>query len=190
METDRTLVRACLRGDTRAWETLVHRYERLIYSIPRRCGLGEEDSADVFQTVCVRLLENLERLRDQEKLASWLITTANRESWRVKKLRQRSVSLSETGDEDSGVSPLENLPATDPLPHEVVARLEDEQIVREALQQITDRCRRLLTLLYHTDPVPAYSEIGAQMGMPEGSIGPTRMRCLQQLRKALQKHGF
>src|SRR5207253_7902824 len=63
MDSDRPLIRACLAGDRQAWETLIRRYQRLLYAIPIRCGLSEDDAADVFQTVCVRLLENLEKLR-------------------------------------------------------------------------------------------------------------------------------
>src|SRR5919198_4154865 len=77
-DSDRPLVQACRAGDRRAWETLVRRYERLLYAIPLRCGLSEDDAADVFQTVCVRLLENLEKVRDEQHLTGWLITTAKR----------------------------------------------------------------------------------------------------------------
>src|SRR5215510_5741988 len=80
---DRALVRACLKGDTDAWEALILRYQRLIYSIPIRAGFSPVDAADIFQSVCVKLLEKLSTLRKQEKISSWLMTTTTRECWRL-----------------------------------------------------------------------------------------------------------
>jgi RNA polymerase sigma factor (sigma-70 family) len=185
-EGDRALVRACLAGDRGAWESLVRKYSRLIYSVPRRCGLGEEDAADVFQTVCLRLLQSLEGFRDQDRLSAWLITTANRESWRVKGQAHRHAAPSP----DDEPSAQEALPASDPLPQEVLLRLEDEQLVRQAFEGLGERCRVLLELLYYRDPAPSYLEVGERLGIPQGSIGPTRARCLQQLKKLLEGIGF
>src|SRR3990172_8770825 len=80
--SDSHLIQACLRGDEHAWESLLERYERLIYSIPRRYGMAEHDAAEVFQNVCITLLGQLDRLRDHEKLGAWLVTTTRRECWR------------------------------------------------------------------------------------------------------------
>jgi len=101
-EDDRTLVRACLDGNRRAWETLIQRYQRLLYAIPQRCGLSEDDAADVFQTVCLRLLQNLGNLRDERSLTSWLITTASREAWRVRRQRRRELAGIGTGGAGQG----------------------------------------------------------------------------------------
>jgi RNA polymerase sigma factor (sigma-70 family) len=169
---------------------LVRRYERLVYSIPRRCGLHEEDAEDIFQTVWVKLLENLEKLRDEDRLAAWLITTTQREAWRVRRQSRRSVPFSATGPDADGELALDELPATEPLPHDAVVRLEEEQTVREALGEMGERCRTLLGSLYFTDPPLSYAEIGGRLGVPEGSIGPTRARCLQQFKKLLEKKGF
>src|SRR5205814_9331612 len=76
--TDGDLLRRCQTGEERAWDALLRRYERLIYSIPLRCGLNEEDAADVFQFICIQLLNNLERVRDEEHLTAWIITLAKR----------------------------------------------------------------------------------------------------------------
>ncbi len=187
--SDRALIRACLGGERAAWEALIARYRRLIYSVPLRCGLGEDDAADVFQTVCLRLLENLERLRDQERLASWLITTASREAWRVQRLRRRDRPLSDGGPEEGGEEAA-SVPDPGLLPSEAAERLEDAHLVRQAFEELGDRCRRLLGLLYYTDPVPPYAAVAEELGMPEGSIGPTRARCLQQLGKILKGRGF
>jgi RNA polymerase sigma factor (sigma-70 family) len=189
-EADSALVRACQAGDRRAWETLIRRYQRLLYAIPIRCGLSEDDAADVFQTVCVRLLENLHKLRDEEHLTGWLITTARRESWRVQRVRRRDTPLGSDDPEDAGESPLDNLTATDLLPQEEAMRLEEEQLVRGAMEELSERCRTLLGWLYHTDPPPQYAEIARRLNVPVGAIGPTRARCLQQLKRILQRHGF
>jgi RNA polymerase sigma factor (sigma-70 family) len=192
-ENDRVLIRRCLDGDRAAWRDLILRYQRLLYAVPLRCGLTEEEAADVFQTVCVRLVEHLERLRDQERLASWLVTTANRESWRVKQRRDREApwpSSGGDGETDEAGDAFEQLPDTARLPGEALQRLQEDQLVREALEELGERCGKLLRLLYFTDPAPAYVEIGRELGMPEGSIGPTRARCLQQLKKRLETRGF
>jgi RNA polymerase sigma factor (sigma-70 family) len=186
-ETD--LIRDCLAGDRTAWEALIHRYRRLLYSIPLRRGLSEDDAADVFQNVCVKLYQNLHQLQNSDGLMRWLITTTTRESWRVLKQSRRHEPLLEPGPDQQGDSPLETLPATDPLPHEVVIRLEEEQKVRQAIEQLGERSRELLQLLYWTHPAPSYAEIARRMGIPEGSIGPTRARCLQGLRKILESEG-
>ena len=102
---DPALVAACLAGDGRAWEAVVDRYGRLVYSIPRRAGLSEADADDVFQAVFVALLRALPGLRDQARLSSWLITTARRESWRVSaRVRAGGVELDEAIAEDSPAS--------------------------------------------------------------------------------------
>lgn len=189
-DSDRPLVQACLAGDRQAWETLIRRYERLLYSIPLRCGLTEDDAADVLQTVCLRLLENLEKLRDETHLTGWLITTAKHESWRVQRQKRRQVSLDEVSDGSGGAVAIDLLVAEDPLPHEAVVRLEEEQTVRLALRELGDRCRILLELLYQQDPPPSYAEIARRLDVSEGAIGPTRARCLQKLKKVLESMGF
>jgi len=189
-DVDRSLVRACQAGDREAWETLILRYQRLLYAIPLRCGLSEDDAADVFQTVCVKLLENLEKLRDEQHLTGWLITTAKHEAWRVHRLKRRHAALDYSATEGSGEDGLDTLPAPDPLPHEAAVRLEEEQLVRVALGELGERCQTLLRWLYHTDPALPYAEIAARLNVSVGAIGPTRARCLQQLRKVLHRMDF
>ena len=188
-DSDRSLVQACLDGDRRAWEALIRRYQRLLWSIPQRSGLGEEDAADVFQTVCLRLVQNLPKLRDERSLTNWLITTATREAWRVRRWRRREQEAGLAGgssEEDAAGS----LPAEDPLPDEAVMRLAEEQLVRMGVAELGEGCRTLLELLYQVDPPLAYAEIAERMRVPVGSIGPTRARCLQKLKKILQQAGF
>ena len=182
-------MRGCQSGDRQAWETLILRYERLIYGIALRSGLSEDDAADVFQTVCLRLLENLEKLRDDGHLKGWIILTAKHESWRVHRLkrRQQSFSDSETEETADGIA---SHPATDPLPLEALIHLEEEQMIRMGIEEMGDNCRLLLRLLYHTDPPSTYADIARTMNISEGAIGPTRARCLQKLKKILLDMGF
>jgi RNA polymerase sigma factor (sigma-70 family) len=185
--SDRALVRACLGGDRKAWEELVRRYERLIYSIPRRAGMPADDAADVFQTVCLRLFQNLESLRDVDRIAGWLRTTATREVWRLQRkgARDQPWSALSSGDGSGAEDAAERVQDPSALPQELVERTEEEQEIWEALLTLGERCRKLLGLLYYAEEQPSYAEIAASLAMPEGSIGPTRARCLTQLRKKL-----
>ena len=97
---DRELIVACLDGDSTAWETLITRYQRLIYSIPMKARLSPDDASDIFQSVCLKLYEKLSTLRDHERVSSWLITTTTREVWRVA-ARNRRNATSASGDEES-----------------------------------------------------------------------------------------
>jgi RNA polymerase sigma factor (sigma-70 family) len=183
METadDAALVRACRQGDALAWETLVRRYQRLIYSIPRRAGLGEDLAAEVFQQVCVTLLAHIQRIEQPERIGAWLATTARRESWR----QSRRSSASDPLPQDEDGAPALQLVDADPLPDEQIERLERQHAVRLALQTLDERCRTLLTALYFAPTPPSYTALAASLHLPEGSIGPTRARCLQKLRRAL-----
>ena len=176
--SDPELVQACLAGDRAAWDEVVARYGRLVYAIPFRCGLDASDADDVFQNVFTILLRRLEGLRDQTRLSSWLITTTYRESWRHSREKRRGGPL----DEDlvhEGAPPLEE-----------VVRGEREQQVREALSALDDRCQALLTALFLDPDEADYATIADRLGMPIGSIGPTRARCFRKLETALAELGF
>jgi RNA polymerase sigma factor (sigma-70 family) len=183
-DDDATLLRACRDGDAEAWELLVRRYQRLIYAIARRSGLSEELAGEVFQRVCMSLLKYLPSIEQPERLGAWLATTTRRETWRL--LRQENRVPGATTDEEEAQLVMDNAP----LPDEVFERIERQATVRRALGEIDERCRTLLTLLfYRAEPAP-YSEIAAAIGVPEGSIGPTRARCLQKLQRALEKYDW
>lgn len=183
-ESDETLLRACRQGDQAAWERLIRRYQRLIYAIPRRAGLNEDLAAEVFQRVWVTLVEHLNRIEQPNRLGAWLATTARRESWRQLRTQSSANALPE-GDDDAET--LATLPDPAMLPDEVLERLERQHLVRRALSTLDERCRALLTLLFYTQDPPSYAEIAGSLGIPEGSIGPTRGRCLQRLRQALEQ---
>jgi RNA polymerase sigma factor (sigma-70 family) len=183
--TDGDLVAACLDGNSSAWETLIHRYQRLIYSIPIRKGLSAVDSADVFQSVCVLLLEKITTLRDHEKIASWLITTTTRECWRVA-AQWRRETPSQTRDDGDDRDPLADIAAAQPMADQESSRLEQQQILRQAVDALPERCRKLISMLFYDKDDPSYADIARHLKMPVASIGPTRARCLEKLRKGLE----
>ena len=173
---DAELVARCAAGDERAWRTLVYRYRRLIYTIPYRMGLDPAEADDVFQVAFTRLAERIDRLERPERVRAWLVTTARRLSLNVV-TRRRGIEDPEDA--------LANVAHPDDLPNEELERLEEQQLMRTALERLGGRCRDLLALLYYPEDSggPAsYEEISERLGMPIGSIGPTRMRCLGKLR--------
>jgi RNA polymerase sigma factor (sigma-70 family) len=182
---DRDLVAACLAGDASAWETLVARYQRLVYSIPMKARLSADDAADIFQSVWLKLYEKLASLRDHEKLSSWLITTTTREVWRVA-ARNRRDSAPASADDDDHSAALEQIAATAPLADAEREMLEQQQLVRETLESLPERCRNLLTMLFYEKDELSYAEIARRMAMPVPSVGPTRARCLEKMKKLLQ----
>jgi len=174
------LVAACREGRAWAWDALVDRYKRLIYSIPLRAGLSADDAADVFQTVFARLVEHLHAIRDPQALAAWLITTAKRESWSVSQRRRRvvdetemTVELAERASQLLGEHPGED-------------RWAVRALVRDSLEKMDGRCKELLLLLYWDEHEPSYEEISKRLSLPLGSIGPTRSRCLQKMRRIFE----
>ena len=185
-QSDRELLLACRRGDQAAWESLVRRYQRLIYTIPRRAGLNEDLAADVFQEVFATLFEKLDELENPERLKAWLVTTARRKTWRSITRENRMQSVGDNDDDESGEDELSKLADSALLPDEALIQLEEQHSVRLAVGQLDGRCGNLLTLLFYEDEPLPYSEIAARIGVPEGSIGPTRARCLQKLLRLLE----
>jgi RNA polymerase sigma factor (sigma-70 family) len=183
--SDRELVLACRRGDESAWEALVRRYQRLIYTIPRRAGLNEDSASDVFQEVFATLFEKLDALENPERLKAWLVTTAKRKTWRL--ISREKGSQSFEGDDESDANEFSDLPDNTPLPDEALIQLEEQHRVRVAVSGLDSRCQQLLALLFYQQEQPPYSEIAAQLGTTEGSIGPTRARCLKKLLQLLEK---
>jgi len=179
---DRALVSGCLEGDSAAWEALISRYQRLIYSIPIKARLSQEDASDIFQSVCLKLYEKLHTIRDGERVSSWLITTTSRECWRISARNRREMMPSGSDDENSN---LIEIPATGLLADEEREVLERQHQVRQAVEALPDRCRELVTMLFYHENELSYVDIAGRMKMPVPSIGPTRARCLEKLRKLL-----
>lgn len=162
-------------GESAAWEVLVARFGGLVAAIARRCRLNDADVAEVCQTTWLRLVENLDRIEQPERLGAWLATTSRRESLRIA-TRQVVVSTTDVA----------YLIADDKLEPLDAALLREEQdgAIRAAAERLSPRCQRLLGLLMGDDDLP-YKEIAEQLNMPIGSIGPTRGRCLDHLREIL-----
>jgi RNA polymerase sigma factor (sigma-70 family) len=179
--SDESLILACRSGDATAWEVLVDRYQRLVYSIARHAGLDHEQSADVFQRVFARLVERLGQIEQPAQIGAWLATTARHEAWRFSR-RERMARVASLDSPDV----IEPFADRGLLPEALVLRLEEQHQVRTALATLDERCRRLLMLLFYRSDTAPYAEIAMTLGMTEGSIGPTRARCLQKLRRLLQ----
>lgn len=187
--SDKSLLLACRRGEAEAWDALVNRYQRLIYTIPRRAGLDEDQAAEVFQRTFARLLENLNWIRQPERIHAWLVTTARRETLQLIREQRVERSFSQVGDFPDELKS-EAIRDDNPLPNETLERLEEQQLIRMAIAAMDQRSRDLLTLLYYYPDPLSYAEIAAILAMPEGSVGPTRARCLEKLRRILEQRGF
>jgi RNA polymerase sigma factor (sigma-70 family) len=183
--SDEALILACRRGDAAAWETLIARYQRLVVSITRRAGLDAELSAEVFQQVFTVLLQRLDYIENPMQISAWLATTARREARRAR-WRERNSALRWGNQEITA----EDIRDTALLPDEVLLRLEEQHKIRTAVAALDERCRKLLTLLFYQSNPPPYTEIAVTIGATAGSIGPTRARCLQKLRRLLDESGF
>lgn len=184
-DSDLQLVLACRRGDQLAWEKLIRRYQRLIYAIPLRAGLDQDQAAEIFQDVFTTFFQKLNDIEEPEKLQAWLVTTARRKTWRtVAKAQHRMRSAVEPVESTHEAAAV--LDQT-PLPDEQLLLLEEQHRIRTAVSMLDDRCQQLVEMLFYRAEPPSYAEIAASLGIPEGSIGPTRARCLGKLLRILKK---
>ncbi len=170
------LVAAAAAGEPQAWRELIDRYAVLIRSVCRSHRLCDADAEDVAQLTWLRAVEHIGRLRDPERFGAWVSTTARRECLRVIHGRKRLVPTA-----DEVRNPLFAVHVDE---DEIALAAERRTAVRQALTALPDRQRTLLRLL-HSEREPSYEAIGAQLGMPIGSIGPTRGRALDRLRKEI-----
>jgi RNA polymerase sigma factor (sigma-70 family) len=184
--TDKELLLACRNGDESSWEALVDRYQRLIYTIPRRAGLNQDQASEVFQDVFVTLLEKLDDINDPDRLHAWLVTATRRKTWRFVTKERSFKGVNSDGEDDDDDS-LAVIVDNNPLPDEVLLRLEEQHRVRTAVAELDERCQTLLTMLYYQTEPPSYAEIADTFGTSEGSIGPTRARCLKKLLRLLEE---
>jgi RNA polymerase sigma factor (sigma-70 family) len=183
--TDKQLLLACRRGEESAWEALVNRYQRLMYAIPRRAGLDDDQAAEVFQEVFTTLFQKLNDIEDPDRLHAWLVTTARRKTWRLISKSRLTSQMQSGDDQDGAAEEMSKIPDTSPLPDEELLKLEEQHRVRAALEGLEERCRKLLTMLFYAFETPSYSEIAVSLGVSEGSIGPTRARCLEKMLRLL-----
>jgi RNA polymerase sigma factor (sigma-70 family) len=183
-QTDEELVERARRGDESAWETIVYKYQNLLYSIPLRAGLHRDLAADVLQEVFTTLFQKIETLEKPEFLRAWLVTTTQHKTIHLihRERRGKPKSIDEL-EATVGFEVLD----PQPLPDDSLIQLEQEKQIEAALASIDERCRRLLTLLYLNPHQTPYAEIAQMLDIPLGSIGPTRARCLEKLIKLLPK---
>ncbi len=176
------MVKQAAAGDENAWNALVERFASTVWAIARGHRLNSADAADVFQTTWLRLLEHLDRIEQPERVGAWLATTARRECFRLLRLAGRQVP---SGD-DFDILPD---PSTSRSPDRDIVALERKQMVNELVDQLPVRSQLLLRLLSADTPL-SYKEISEALSMPIGSIGPTRARALEQLRRLAVSAGF
>jgi RNA polymerase sigma factor (sigma-70 family) len=171
------LVDRVCSGDQDAWNEVIERYAPLLWSICVRYRLERDDIDDVGQSVWLLLVENIAKLREPAALAGWLATTAKHECLRVIRDAHRR--------DRQGLPPEDQMPrdlSDAEIEHEIIAA-ELNAALRAAFAELPEGCHQLLSLLI-SDPAPGYTEISAKLGMPVGSIGPTRARCLGRLRRS------
>jgi RNA polymerase sigma factor (sigma-70 family) len=177
-KSDRYLIRACRKGQVEAWQGLLDKYERIVFAIPRRYGLSVDDAADVTQLTFTILVESIERLPEDSKLGGWLTTVARRHTWRLLERNRRQ-----------GVDKYATLDEGNPTPADTDA-LENWELgewLEQELSKIGKSCRNLLFALYLDPGQPSYAEVAARLGMAVGSVGPTRMRCLERMRRKMDE---
>ena len=175
---DSELLLRCAGGDAAAWRLLVGRYGEFVYSVCRATGLSDADASDVTQQTFCILKDSLAGLGEESRLGGWLATVARRHSWRVLARVRREVAVA---------------------PEEIREQLEGQDVegsssagweqlewLHHGLSLMDERCRGLLTELYLRPEALPYESVAVRLGIPLGSIGPTRARCLQKLRTLLE----
>ncbi|HLG57666.1 MAG TPA: sigma-70 family RNA polymerase sigma factor [Vicinamibacterales bacterium] len=181
--TDHELVAACVSGDEQAWNDLIERYNRLIFSIPLKQGLGRDEAADIFQAVCLDLVAELPRLRDPQALPAWIIQTTRHKVSKWRRRNDRFVA------DEGATAEQAPAPAAD-MPDAFIDELQQTQVLRDAIIDLPDRCQRMVRMLFFETPPRPYRDVANQLGVATGSIGFLRSRCLDRLRSSLQRIGL
>lgn len=181
------LVERCRAGDPRAWDEFLRTFQNLLHATLRKYDLDDDEREEAFQITVMAAYEGIGDLEDPRRLVSWLIGIASRQA--VNRIRAGSRRRRAYEDEARRTEDRMNLTSAGELPDAEVHRLEDAQLVSEALAAATDRCRTLLTRLFLEEPRPSYDRIAEEAGVPRGSIGPHRQRCLERLRRFLAARG-
>jgi len=181
--TDTELVHKCLEGEEEAWNALVDKYKRLIYSVPVKYGFSPDEAGDVFQSVCLELLTELPKLREPRALPKWILQVTSHKCFHRKRqqLRTKSQDLEEIEPPaDHRVVPVD----------QVIWQTQQEQSLRDAMALLPPRCREMIQMLFFETPSRAYLDVAKSLGIAIGSIGFIRQRCLDKLRRELEKTGF
>ena len=184
--SDERLIGRCLKGDQEAWSALIDKYKNLIYSIPIRLGMYQ-DAADIFQSVCVDLLTELPQLREHRALPKWLMQTCYHKCVHYQRAANRLVELAPEGADSDRANPAGSI---EELPEHLLVQLEQEQILRDSILELPEKCERMVRLLFFEIPPRPYTEVAAELGLALGSIGFTRQKCIERLRRQLEQLGF
>jgi RNA polymerase sigma factor (sigma-70 family) len=184
--SDEELIARCLKGEQEAWSALIDKYKNLIYSIPVKLGM-HQDASDIFQSVCVDLLSELPQLREHRALPKWLMQTCYHKCLHYQRAADKLVELAPEGTDSDAALPASD---ADKLPEHMLVQLQQEQILRDAVSELPEKCERMVRLLFFEFPPRPYEDIAEELGMATGSIGAIRGRCLAYLKKYLEKKGF
>lgn len=182
-KSDRELVRGCLKHSEEDWNLLVDKYKNLIFSIPLRYGCTREEAADIFQAVCLDLIQELPRLRDPKALPKWLMQVTAHKCFHWKRQSNRMVFQ----DDETTEVPESSVDAE---AETMLREVEEEQKLREALAALPPRCRELIHMLFYEEPKRPYQEVASSLGLATGTIGLLRQKCLDRLRKQLDELGL
>ncbi len=178
--SDPQLWQRVLDGDSHAWAIIVKRYQSLIYTVATRSGLSQIDAADCFQQTWILLYNNRHKLQDPSRLSAWLVTTAKREAFRIKRR-----AGSDPGDDLAN----EQVDASR-LPDEELLEVEKQAHLESAISQLEPRCQKLVEAFFFADEEQSYEEIAKSLGIASNSLGPIRRRCLERLRRILEENGY
>jgi RNA polymerase sigma factor (sigma-70 family) len=181
--SDRGLIRRCRQGNAGAWRQLLKKYERLVYSIPLRYGLSRDEAADIAQITFTILIQSLDGLPEDSRLGPWLVTVARRHTWRLLE-RNRRESASERLE---GADVAESAVLLGKSDADSIEHWELTEWLDVGLSKLNEPCRELLLALYFQPEGTSYAEVAERLGMPIGSIGPRRARCLKSLKQVLSE---
>ncbi len=181
VDSDGDLIRRCRQGSRGAWQQLLNRYERLVYSIPLRYGLSRDDAADIAQITFTILVQSLDNLSEDSRLGSWLATVARRHTWRLLERNRREIA----SDRLEGADFAESAELLGKSDADSIEHWQLTEWLDAGLSKIGAACRELLLALYFQPEGSSYAEVASRLGIPVGSVGPRRARCLKRLRQVL-----
>ncbi|MEM1177885.1 MAG: sigma-70 family RNA polymerase sigma factor [Acidobacteriota bacterium] len=179
--SDRRLVERCLNGSDRAWRDLVDRYQKLVYAVIMKYRPGSEAAADLFQAVWLDVYNDLPTLRDRDAVKPWLMAIVRNKCFHWKRKQSRIQDHEVLGEEP------DDLEMQAVVEADFADELLRDQLVREAIERLGDRCQELIHLLFFAQPPLPYKEVAEKLGLATGSIGFIRGRCLRKLQKRLEE---
>jgi RNA polymerase sigma factor (sigma-70 family) len=193
-ESDLKLVERCLQGQEDAWQTLIERYQSLIYSVPFSLGFSKSEADDIFGSVCLIVLEKLPTLHQQEKFKSWLLITTRRECWRLHRKSERTTTAADMArnreSTQEEMNYLDLLPDSSAPLYDAQIKHEELEILQKSMAALDERCRKMLELLYFSDGPVSYGVVARELKIVEGAVGPSRARCLKKLAYLMAGMGF